>query len=490
MKTRYIVFLMLLAAPPAWSADDAPRPGVEYQAIFLGGNKIGHVKVTMRLQENKVLTTEDVFLEIRRGNVAVKITETFTYIESFDGRPLAFRTVINSGLMSQKTEGELHDGKCHVAATVGKNTTRRVMDWPQGALLSYGQKRLMKQKGLAPGTKYEYVMMNLEDLTPMKVAVVVGDKKEIDVLGKPRRLAEVTETMQMGLSRIVSREYLDDDFRMIKSQIPMLGMQMEFYACDEAFALGRNDETTDWMMKLCVASPQPLDLKNAKSVCYRLRAKPGYKIKVPSIAGQTVRPTRDGADVTVTYATDPQGAVRPYAGEDREALEALKPSTNVQSDAPEIRDCARQVVGDTKDAAQAARKIEGFVHQYIRRKNLSVAYASALEVLKKPEGDCSEHALLTAALCRAAGIPAKVVMGLMYVDQWGGQKTFFGPHAWTLACTGDAWITLDATLPGSPGPSRNLRRIVLAAGDGELAGFLGLLDSLGQFTITQVDIHR
>ena len=40
----------------------------------------------------------------------------------------------------------------------------------------------------------------------------------------------------------------------------------------------------------------------------------------------------------------------------------------------------------TKDAATAARRIEKFVRKYINKKNLSVGYASALEVARSRRG--------------------------------------------------------------------------------------------------------
>jgi hypothetical protein len=48
-------------------------------------------------------------------------------------------------------------------------------------------------------------------------------------------------------------------------------------------------------------------------------------------------------------------------------------------------------------------------------------------------------------MCRAAGIPAKVVIGYMYQDYFDGKWNVFVPHAWTEVYIGDKWIGLDAT---------------------------------------------
>ena len=54
-------------------------------------------------------------------------------------------------------------------------------------------------------------------------------------------------------------------------------------------------------------------------------------------------------------------------------------------------------------------------------------------------GDCSEHAVLLAALSRAVGIPSRVVAGLLF------RKSSFVGHMWVEVHVGE-WVPLDATL--------------------------------------------
>jgi transglutaminase/protease-like cytokinesis protein 3 len=68
--------------------------------------------------------------------------------------------------------------------------------------------------------------------------------------------------------------------------------------------------------------------------------------------------------------------------------------------------------------------------------------ASAAEVAKDLSGDCTEHAVLLAAMCRARGIPARVAVGLVYVPE----PSSFGGHMWTEVFVRGKWIPLDATL--------------------------------------------
>jgi hypothetical protein len=73
-----------------------------------------------------------------------------------------------------------------------------------------------------------------------------------------------------------------------------------------------------------------------------------------------------------------------------------------------------------------------------------VGFATASEVCRNKEGDCSEHAVLLAALGRACGIPTRVVTGLVYVPIFGGDADIFGFHMWTQFRIGDSWVDFDA----------------------------------------------
>ena len=50
---------------------------------------------------------------------------------------------------------------------------------------------------------------------------------------------------------------------------------------------------------------------------------------------------------------------------------------------------------------------------------------NALEVLQSKKGDCNEHTVLFNAFARAAGIPAKTVVGVVYL------RGAFYYHAWS-----------------------------------------------------------
>jgi len=320
----------------------------------------------------------------------------------------------------------------------------------------------------------------------------VGTKEQVDLLGRVVTLTEVKTVLSLpGMGELASTSYYDDDFNLQKSITPTMGIAMEMVACQKEFALGNND-VVELIGKMFIDSPTPLDnLDSAESVTYYLDPIAGANLIIPPNDNQQVQKSGDGKVImTVKPVAARAGVMFPYEGDEEEALEHLKPTQFVQSDHKKIVELARRAVGRTKDAGEAIEKIEAFVADYIEDKNLSVGYASAVEVAQSKQGDCTEHAVLAAALCRAAGIPAQVVTGLAYVGEWRGVASGFGGHAWTQAYVGGKWIGLDAAFRGAGRGGYDAGHIALAAGKGDPGGFFSLVTTMGQFKIEKVTNKR
>ncbi len=86
--------------------------------------------------------------------------------------------------------------------------------------------------------------------------------------------------------------------------------------------------------------------------------------------------------------------------------------------------------------------LEALVDRTIRTKSLQHGFAGVSEVLDSSAGDCTEHALLLAALLRKRGVPARIAYGFLLTE-----AGFIG-HAWTEARTGKNWFWLDPSFPG------------------------------------------
>ena len=493
MKSFFISFFLVMSVAGCGAGSiriDTESGDVEYYAVLMEGQKIGHAVHVRNVDAGTVTTTDLVSMVIGRGAISMSISTAETSIETTDGKPVGFEyTEDLGGLGGKKMTGRLNDaGRLEVTTMDLGIEQKRVIDWPTGAVMAEGLRLLELEKGLAEGVTYEARIFSPALLSAIDANVRIGPTTDIDLFGRVLSLTEVGVAMNMQGTTFTSVSYVDNQFRAQKTVMPMMGMNLELIACDKAFALSEND-VVDFLEKLLIPSPVALtDLGSTESITYRLAPTGGKALSIPTTDNQTIQVTKDGKVlITVKPAPARVGAKLPYKGDDQQVLDALKPTQYLQAENKEIVSLANQAVGETKDAAEAARKIENFVSEYITEKNLSVGYASAAEVAASRQGDCTEHAVLTAAICRAAGIPARVVSGIVYIDEFAGRKDVFGGHAWVEAYVGGKWIGLDATrAPNGFGAGH----ITMAAGNGDPADFFAMANMLGYFKIEKITLEK
>jgi transglutaminase-like putative cysteine protease len=199
----------------------------------------------------------------------------------------------------------------------------------------------------------------------------------------------------------------------------------------------------------------------------------GDPLKLPDIGEQRVAAQGDTLVVEIASAPRPGGEMKPDPTD-------YGPNDWLQSKAPEVESLAKKAAAGTRDPAGQMTQLETFVRGYISNKTLGVGYASALEVVHKPEGDCTEHAVLLAALGRSLGIATRVVDGLAYAPGFAGRQRVFVPHAWVQAWVDGRWQSFAAALPGF-----DAGHIALSVGDGDPWRFYAGLDMLGRVSLRE-----
>ena len=134
--------------------------------------------------------------------------------------------------------------------------------------------------------------------------------------------------------------------------------------------------------------------------------------------------------------------------------------------------------GDTSEIK--ARKIVTWVHRNLEKRPV-LSVPNALETLENRVGDCNEHAVLLAAFARAAGIPAEVEAGVVYL------RGRFYYHAWNVVYLSEwgGWVTADAALGQMPADVTHVRFV---RGDTEQQ--LDLLGLIGRVKIEILEMTR
>jgi len=491
-KTLAIFLSATLSTTAVWARNEkAPKypPRTQYMAVMMAGKKVGYSKATFKIDKGKALTNVKMTMTLSRGSMDITIALDTLEIETPDGKPEGFSLTINQGPLGQVvTRGAIGaDGKLNVVMNVAGMKQNKIIPWPKGALMSHGRMILERKAGLKAGTKVTTTVFDPTALEPRTVTSIVGKKTKVDLLGRMVMLTEVKSVMQSSMGKINTTTHVDDEFIPLRSTMPAFGMKIELIDCSKAVAMASN-ETLDLISKVILASPVVLTRK-AMSGPLVYTIKPTSPEANPEFLDGENQSVKTADDKTTTLTIRPTPATKnaplPYKGKDPTALEALKPSSYVQSDHKTIKDLAKKAVGNAKDAATAATRIEAFVRKYIKTKNLSVGYATAVEVAQSREGDCTEHAVLTASLCRAAGIPAQVVMGLAYVNGFSEHRNVFGPHAWNRVFIGGKWVGLDSALQ-----EFNTGHIALACGDGISDAMLKVVNTIGNFKIITIKTKK
>ncbi|HSQ55153.1 MAG TPA: transglutaminase-like domain-containing protein, partial [Gemmata sp.] len=107
---------------------------------------------------------------------------------------------------------------------------------------------------------------------------------------------------------------------------------------------------------------------------------------------------------------------------------------------------------ETATAWDKALAVEKWVKTNMKAFEFSQAMATADHVAKTLSGDCTEYAMLTAAMCRAAGVPSRTALGIVYAPANGGTP-FLAYHMWAEVYVDEQWVPIDATLGmGGVGP--------------------------------------
>ncbi|HIP97482.1 MAG TPA: transglutaminase domain-containing protein, partial [Anaerolineae bacterium] len=89
------------------------------------------------------------------------------------------------------------------------------------------------------------------------------------------------------------------------------------------------------------------------------------------------------------------------------------PNAVIPSDREEVRALAESIVGDEANPWRKVLLIQAWVEEHIVYPKLGDPYPSdTLSCIKEGLGDCNGQSKVFITLCRAAGVPARVVSGL------------------------------------------------------------------------------
>jgi transglutaminase-like putative cysteine protease len=322
---------------------------------------------------------------------------------------------------------------------------------------------MYKEKKVKAGDKLVYYAYEPSLTTVITVRSVVKPAEEVDVIettkaapakpvlarrkllrveAKPDKI-EVPGVQVPQLPTMVS--WLDRDLLPVRSQVELPFGKVTLYRTTRAVATGPNGRPADIglesLVKLNRAIPNAY---KTRSVVYRITLKGDENPKTAFAQDdrQTVKNVKaDTFELHVRALREP--TEKEDAGKPKE--EFTKSCYFLDSDDKLVKKYAAEAVGEEEDPWKKAQAVEKWVYKNIAKKNYTVAFTTAGQVAKNLEGDCRHHAVLTAAMCRAAGVPSRTAVGLIYVHD-RSRGPVMGFHMWTEVWVKGQWLAIDATL--------------------------------------------
>jgi hypothetical protein len=470
----FAALLCLIPLCAAASSDDDI-----WMSVQLDGRKIGQMHTTRDARGERVITTQMLDIELDRAGTKMKLSTREIDIETSDGKPLAFESRTLAFGNSSEIRGQvMADGKFNIESEVGGAKHHHVIEWPKNALLAEGMRLAEQRSGLAPGTHFSELAFQAESLDAVEVESTIGAPEKVDLPGGAQQLTRVDQVLHLPEAPARSTSFIDAQQNVRKLTLPVLGYELTMLACSRDCAQAPN-QPADILSHAMAPVPSALTAEELRDgvILHVSATDAGAPLHFATTDEQRVAATEKGFELRIApvSAAALNGAEAPPTPADAQRNDWL------QSDAPEIRKLAREGAGDARTPREQMQNLQDFVRRFISTKNLSVGYASALEVAKKPEGDCTEHAVLLAALGRALDIPTRVVDGLAYTDHYAGAEHVFVPHAWAQAWIDGHWQSFDAALSGF-----DAGHIALSVGNGDPWRFYAGLDTLGRMRIDAV----
>jgi transglutaminase-like putative cysteine protease len=450
---------------------------------------MGHVRTVTSWVERegrKLLEVEQQMqMSIQRfGNQAAPAA-SFKTLETPEGRLISFESQQELGPAPQSARGEVRDGQLVIETTsTGKTLTER-LPWQEQYGGFFALEHSLLRQPMQPGEK-----RTLQLLAPMFTQLATAEltargEEETKMLDETSMLLRIDGAMRFANGNSIhSTIWTDRQGQVRKSRTEAFGM--ETYRTTKERALAATTSGPDLGLATIVSVDRPLSKPHqTRRVRYEvtLVGQPGEKnepAKVfPSGPGQQVKPLANNTAELIVTARRPNAGPavapqQPPTAADRE------PNNLVQSDHPLVVQMANEAAEQEADPLRIAPALERYVRENVRNKNFTQALATAADVAQTREGDCTEHAVLLTALARAKGIPARVAIGLVYVEALQG----FGYHMWTELYVNDAWVPFDGTLgQGGTGAAHlKLAHSNLSGGDA-LSAFLPVAQLLGRLKI-------
>ncbi len=423
------------------SESDEKKISESWMGVYMEGIKVGYcVNQEFSLMRNgqrykKVL--DKLWMKVSRlGGIPVELS---TIQESFydaQGKPL--ESILRTKMSGSETIIKAEIGRDKIIFRSGDKIIKE-FTYEEEMYFGTPVKKIIKENGLKPGHKCTFKILDFTTFSLVDTHFEVVGREDVLILGKRLNLWHIKEKINSVIPVSVD-EWIDETGNSLRSIsktgfINLTAIQMPKEKAQEI-----SEENFDIALSTVIKSNITFENpQEVQAVKFKLSGIPTERIKSLPFDERSQKILELGEDYALIQTSsqifkEEEAVSLPV--EKEEFSHFLEPTSFCQSDDPEIKKTAEEIIGGEKNSWRAAKKIAEWMSKEMTS-TYDVGFADAREVWRSREGDCSEHTVLAVALLRAAGIPARAAVGIMY----GGG--IFAYHMWPEVYVG-RWIGLDS----------------------------------------------
>jgi hypothetical protein len=426
-------------------ASDLSRYGsaAAWKGIYYRGEKIGFSVGQVVPDDDGFELQEDGRLQMTLlgASTAARLRTVARVDRAFALRSFTFS--LDPGTGAIEVSGRVDGPRLALTTRTSAGTRTEVKHLAEPPALSLNLSRRLAAGGLVAGAHHEFAMFDPATLTNAPLVVEVLGRDVVRAAGRPIP----TFKLRMTFGSLVSTSWVTEVGEVVREESPM-GLVVVKETPERATALAVPGQVMSDLLDASAVVPVPARRIENPDAVQLLRVRlSGFDTRDDDVqgAGQTV-------SGDVFEVVDPR-TLRP-GPRDPDAARHLRPEPFLESDAPEIVAESARVVGSIAGPRARAERLVRHVNHLLEKKP-TVSLPSALEVLRTRVGDCNEHTALYVALARAAGIPARIAVGLVHLHG------AFYYHAWPEVYLEEGgqglWLPVDPTLNQFPADATHIR---------------------------------
>ena len=458
-------------------ATDLARYGTsaQWRGVYYRGEKLGFtvsqtVPSTDESNSGGFELQEDGQLQMSLlgATTATKIRTTAQVDRAFTLRSFEFS--LDPGTGPIKVNGQVQGRTITIAVMTPGGTRTEVRELPEPPMLSLNLSRRLADGLLVPGSRHQWNLFDPATLSNAPVTVDIG-RREVVRTGNTSIPAFRVEMEFAGLH---TTSWVTDTGEVVREESPM-GLMSVREPADRAKMMAIPGQVrADLLAEAAIVPVMKQRIDDPRDV-RRLR----LRLDGADVSGLDLQGVTQTATGNIVEIRDPQQIAAGPA--DPDAKKYLAPEAFIESDAPEILAETDKAVHNVSGNRARAEALTRYVNGLLEKKP-TVSLPSAREVLRTKIGDCNEHTVLYVAMARAAGIPARIAVGLVLV------RGAFYYHAWPEVYIDEGrrgyWLPVDPTFNQFPADVTHLR---LARGGLDKQAVI--LPLIGRLKITVLDLE-